>query len=168
MPADGKFIRVDSQLLNSINQKRNLISYLPQESFLPSQLKIRTAIKLFCSASNASKLFSNQLMRPFLNKKTSQLSGGEQRLAEVLLIIHSPAKFILIDEPFNGIAPLYKDELKALITELAINKGFIITDHDHKNIIDISSRIILLFDGGTKEISTKKELMEWGYLPIVK
>ena len=30
------------------------------------------------------------------------------------------------------------------------NKGFIITDHNYRNVIDISSRIVLMRDGATK------------------
>ncbi len=47
----------------------------------------------------------------------------------------------------------------------AKNKGFIITDHDYRNILDIATRIIILHDGGTKELKSKDELKYWGYLP---
>jgi len=100
-----------------------------------------------------------------LCKKSDQLSGGEKRLLEILLITYSNAKYILIDEPFNGIAPIYKEEIKMRIKEQSINKGFIITDHDYWNILDLSTRIILMHDGGTKEIKNKKDLEYWGYIP---
>jgi len=46
------------------------------------------------------------LVKPFLSKRSRQLSGGEKRILEVLLIVHSTAQYILIDKPFNGIAPV--------------------------------------------------------------
>ena len=100
-----------------------------------------------------------------LGKKSNQLSGGEKRLLEIFLIIHSNAKYVLIDEPFNGIAPIYKEVIKNLIKEQSKNKGFIITDHDYWNILDLSTRIILMHDGGTKEIKSKDELEYLGYIP---
>jgi ABC-type lipopolysaccharide export system ATPase subunit len=122
-------------------------------------------ISLLCDYENATLLKENEHISIMLNKKSSQLSGGERRLLEIMLIIHSKAKYILIDEPFNGIAPIYKDIIKNLIREQSKNKGFIITDHDYRNILDISTRIILMHDGGTKTIANQEELIRWGYIP---
>ena len=113
----------------------------------------------------AEKISSHNLIKELLNKKSKQLSGGEKRIVEILLIIYSEAKFILIDEPFNGVAPIYREEIKALIKEESKNKGFIITDHDYRNIIDLSTRLVLLRDGGTKLIKHPEELEYWGYIP---
>ena len=51
-----------------------------------------------------------------------------------------------------------------MIKEQSKNKGFIITDHDYRNILDMAGRILLIHDGGTKEIKSKKELEYWGYI----
>ncbi len=107
------------------------------------------------------------MIKPLIGKKISILSGGETRFLELLLVSYSDAKYILIDEPFSGIAPLYKDEIKKIIKDLSKTKGFIITDHDYHNTLDISTRIILLHDGGTKQISNKQEIVDWNYLPFV-
>lgn len=74
-------------------------------------------------------------------------------------------KMTLLDEPFNGITPVYKEEIKELIQEQSKNKGFIITDHDYRNILDIATRVIMIHDGGTKQIKDKSELVQWGYVP---
>jgi hypothetical protein len=52
-----------------------------------------------------------------------------------------------------------------MIREQSINKGFIISDHDYMNILDIATRTLLLFDGGIKEINHRDELIYWKYLP---
>jgi len=88
-------------------------------------------------------------------------------ICPIFLIIYSRAKYVLIDEPFNGIAPVYKDEIKRLIKEQSKDKGFIITDHDYRNILDVSSRLLVLHDGAIHEIQNKKELSYWGYLPPI-
>ena len=72
---------------------------------------------------------------------------------------------MLLDGPFNGITPVYKEEIKELIQEQSKNKGFIITDHDYRNILDIATRVIMIHDGGTKQIKDKSELVQWGYVP---
>ena len=163
--ADQKFVKIDDKINNGLFKNRSLVNYLPQDHFLPNHIKINTIISLFCDSENASLIKDNDLIKPMLCKKSNQLSGGEKRLLEILLIVHSNAKYILIDEPFNGIAPIYKEKIKNLIKEQSKNKGFIITDHDYRNILDIATRIILVHDGGTKEIKNQNELEYWGYIP---
>ena len=167
LSADTKFVRVGSQKIEGLYDNRNLINYLPQDGFLPSHIRVKQAIRLFCDSTNAKLVSKDQHVQPLLSKKRSQLSGGELRLLEVLLIIHSKAKYILIDEPFSGVAPLYREKIKKQIRDHSSDKGFIITDHDYRNILDLSTKTILMYDGGTKTIENKDDLKLWGYIPEI-
>ncbi|MGE0078138.1 MAG: ATP-binding cassette domain-containing protein [Bacteroidales bacterium] len=161
LKADRKFIKVDDKIAKGINT----INYLPQNNFLPNHITVKAIINLFCCNQNAALVEENKLVTPLLSKKVKQLSGGERRMLEVILITHSIANFILIDEPFNGLTPLYKDQIKEIIKEQSANKGFIITDHDYRNVLDIATRSVLIHDGGIKEISNNEDLKYWGYIP---
>lgn len=163
--ADGKFIRIGDRIINSFANSHDLIKYLPQDSFLPNHVKVSKVISVFSDDRNKAILKGHHLIKPMLHKKCNELSGGEKRLLEIYLIVYSNAKYILIDEPFNGIAPIYKESIKELIREQSKTKGFIITDHDYRNILDLASKVILLHDGGTKEIAGVDELSYWGYIP---
>lgn len=165
LPADQKFVRIGNRIINGVSDNRNLVGYLPQDHFLPNHIRVSTMVSLLCDTKNRSLLYSNNLIKPMLGKKSGQLSGGEKRLLEIHLIIHSSARYILIDEPFNGIEPIYKEGIKSLIREQSREKGFIITDHDYRNILDIATKIILVHDGGLKEIHDYDELRLRGYLP---
>jgi len=162
--ADNKFIKIDNKYIKGILDNENLIKYLPQKNFLPNHIKISTIIKLFCDKKNASIIINNHLIKPLLNKKNKQLSGGEKRIVEIFLIVLSSAKYILMDEPFNAVAPIYKEEIKDLIIKQSKNKGFIITDHDYRNILNISTRTVLIKDGSTKEIKNNNELITYEYI----
>lgn len=163
--AETKFVKVDNKLIKSVKDSTGLVAYLPQDNFLPNHIKISTLIKLFCDADTSQFISSHKLIEPMLYKYAKQLSGGERRLLEVFLMIFSKAKFVLIDEPFNGIAPVYKDEIKRLVKEQSKYKGFIITDHDYRNVLEVASKTILLYDGGTKVITSTEDLSEFGYIP---
>jgi ABC-type multidrug transport system ATPase subunit len=165
LQADRKFVKVDNKLVATLYDNRKLINYLPQDNFLPNHSRIRNIISLFCNTTNAEILFSHELIKPLLNKKSRLLSGGEKRLVEIFLIIYSDADFILIDEPFNGVAPVYREEIKKHIFQQSKYKGFIISDHDYFNILDIATKTILLHDGGIKEIRHIDHLKYWGYIP---
>ena len=45
------------------------------------------------------------------------------------------------------------------------NKGIIVTDHDYRNVLDVASRTLLLFDGGLKPANGPEDLATWGYIP---
>lgn len=162
--ADNKFIKVDNKYIKGIFDNRDLIKYLPQESFLPNQITVKTIIKSFCEKKNREIILKNHLIEPLLTKKTNHLSGGEKRILELFIIILSKSKYVLVDEPFNGLAPVHKEEIKKLILEQSKNKGFIITDHDYRNILDIATRSIIIYDGGTKDIKNNEELIKYGYI----
>jgi ABC-type lipopolysaccharide export system ATPase subunit len=122
-------------------------------------------IDVFCKKSEREVIKRDTHIKPFLDKKAKELSGGERRLIEIKLVMHSNSRYILIDEPFNGVEPLHKEDVKSVIQQHSKEKGFIITDHDHKNILDLATKIILLHDGKTREIRNKDELVFYGYLP---
>jgi ABC-type multidrug transport system ATPase subunit len=163
--ADRKFVRVGDKIVQGLYSNYKLINYLPQDNFLPSHLKVKTIIDLFCNESKAEFISEHYLIKPLLNKKCRQLSGGEIRLVEILLMVYSDSLYTFIDEPFNGVAPIYKEEIKRVIKEQSEYKGFIITDHDYRNIMDIATRVVVLYDGGTKTIKETNDLKYWGYIP---
>lgn len=165
IPSDRKFVKIGEKISAGLFDNRNLINYLPQDNFLPNHVKVKAIIELFCDKEKAELIKRHKLILPMLSKKIKQLSGGEKRILEIMLIIYSESAYTLIDEPFNGIAPIYKEEIKDLIKKLSVNKGFIITDQDYRNILDIATRIVLIKDGRTKEIKNRNELIDWGYIP---
>ena len=165
LEADNKFVRANNKVVRNITDRRNVINYLPQENFLPNHLKVKSIISTFCDKENSKIISEKRLIKDILNKKNYELSGGEKRVLEIYLIIYSEANFILLDEPFNGVAPIHKEEIKKVIKEQSENKGIVVTDHDYRNIIDVSTRLVIIFDGGTKNIKDKEELIKYGYLP---
>jgi len=162
--ADNKFVRVGNRIIRNISVGRNLVNYLPQENFLPRGVRIRTLFELFLSSKRNKHILEHDYVQPLLNKKNDELSGGEKRIVEILMLIHSNADFILLDEPFNGLSPKLRDYICEYIKLLAPTKGFIISDHDYTNIINLSDRIVVLKDGYLREIKDKAELVELGYL----
>ncbi len=163
--AERKFVKVDGRIVNGIFGNSKQVNYLPQHNFLPSHVNVQRIIEVFCSRTNSVLVSKHHLIEPMLKLKYRELSGGEKRILEIFLIVYSNSKYTLIDEPFNGIAPVYKDEIKRIITEQSRHKGFIITDHDYRNVLDVATRIIIIHDGGTKEVKSKEDLVDWGYIP---
>ncbi|WP_452601411.1 ATP-binding cassette domain-containing protein [Pontimicrobium sp. MEBiC06410] len=164
--ADSKFVRAGGKVIKTVADGRHLINYLPQNNFLPNNVTIASLIKLFLPKTQSSIVLNNEHVKPLLYKRNQDLSGGEKRIIEILLIIHSNAQFILLDEPFNGVSPIIREYIISYINTMKASKGFIITDHDYENVINLADTIVFLNNGFLKPIKDKSELMEFGYIPI--
>lgn len=162
--AADKCIRIDSVSKNNKNVLLNEISYLSQEQFLPNYLSVHKAISLSIDKVSRKIFCEDEFVKSLLNKKISHLSGGELRYLEIKIVLSNPSKFVLLDEPYNGLSPLMVDKVNEMIKANSNKKGIIITDHNYQNVIKISSRIILIKDGRTHTIENNTELIEKGYL----
>lgn len=146
LQAARKFVRINGKIIKGLSDNRKLLTYLPQHNFLPNHIKVRRIIDIFCTKSNAALIAKHNLIEPMLENKYRELAGGEKRILEIFLIVFSDSKYCLIDEPFNGIAPIHKEDIKNIIKEQSIFKGFILTDRDYRSILDISTRIVIMRD----------------------
>ena len=162
--APNKCIRIDSVSKNTENVLLNEISYLHQEQFVPNHLSVQKAISLSIDEKNESAFLDDELIKSVLKKKIKHLSSGELRYLEIKLVLFNPSKFVLLDEPYNGLSPLMVDVVNEMIQSNSHKKGIIITDHNYQNVIKISTRLILIKEGKTHHLKDKSELIEKGYL----
>nr|WP_245895719.1 ABC transporter ATP-binding protein [Flavobacterium album] len=144
------------------------IGYLPQEPFLPNTMKVRDIIPLYYSGDEQDKLFYSPRIDKIANTRVGKLSMGELRYFELLLIGHLPHQFLMLDEPFSMIEPLYKDLIKDFLKKLKTQKGIIITDHYYDDVLSVTNRKLLLKDGQLININDRNDLIAHGYLPSEK
>lgn len=162
--AETKFIRIDGIVKQHVNQLMKDISYLPQHNFIPENFSVRKAINLSIEKLKRNVFYEDNLIATVLDNKIGQLSGGELRYLEIKLILSNPSKFVLLDEPYNGLSPIMIEKINDLIIENSKSKGIIITDHNYENVIHVSNQLILMKSGKAHHLKDKKELIEKGYL----
>jgi ABC-type multidrug transport system ATPase subunit len=162
--AERKFIRIDGVVKQHVNQLMKEISYLPQHNFIPNNFTVKKAIDLSIEKSKRSDFYVDEMIKAILNNKINQLSGGELRYLEIKLILSNPSKFVLLDEPYNGLAPIMIEKINKLIIANSKSRGIIITDHNYENVINISTQLILMKSGKTHHLTDKNQLIEKGYL----
>lgn len=95
------------------------------------------------------------------------LSGGQQKLVELLRAWIADADLILLDEPFAGVHPELKTRFFAEIKEMKRQgKTFVLISHDMKSVYALSDEIIV-FDlgriiarGSEADIKTHPKVIE--------
>jgi lipopolysaccharide export system ATP-binding protein len=163
LEAGYRYVSIDEQYIKK-GYHNNRIAYLPQHNYLPAGIKIEKLARQIVDPQSWAEFTELSIFQRNAGKKIHELSGGELRQLETMMIIHSRADFILLDEPFTHISPIQAEEFKPVIRACAKRKGIIITDHQYYNILDVSDKVILLADGVTKHISNNDELITYGYL----
>jgi lipopolysaccharide export system ATP-binding protein len=162
-----KYVSIDDKFIRE-GYRHNRMAYLPQHSYLPDGIRISSLAKMLIDQQNWEKFASLAIYKDHHHKKAGQLSGGELRQIEMLMILYSKADFILLDEPFTHVTPIQADYFKELIKTVSEKKGIIITDHQYYNVLDVSTKLIVLTDGRTKHIQNVDELITYRYLSGIK
>lgn len=157
-----KSIRINNRSYQKPFKKPSLIRYLPQFNFVPKSMSIK---QVFEDYGLLYSEFENQFTE-FVNQESTlikQLSGGQQRLIEIYIILASDSSFALLDEPFTHLSPIQIEKVKELIVSKKSSKGIIITDHLYKHVLDLSNFNYLLKNGKSYLIKNLSDIEEHGY-----
>jgi branched-chain amino acid transport system ATP-binding protein len=100
------------------------------------------------------------------------LSGGEQQMLSIARALARDIKVLLLDEPYEGLAPVIVDEIEKTL-EIIKKQGIttILVEQNAVRALELADRSVILdtgsvvFDGTAKEVLDNKELRE-EYLAI--
>lgn len=161
----NKFIRVDDKVYKKPFLKQ-LVGYLPQKGMFPEHQSVNRLLRLMLKKQTVELAFlKDQRIQKLWNQNIGTLSGGERKYFEVYIMLHMEHPFILLDEPFAGIEPIYAYEIENLIKLNTKSKGILISDHYYQHVIRVSSKLFLLREGALKAISDPRQLEALGYVP---
>ena len=166
LTAESQSVRLNGQYVSRLYEVTGAVRYLPQQGYLPGNLRVSQAVNLCVSkAEDRQTIYTLDVWETWKSLKVAELSGGERRFLETLLVLLSDAKFVLLDEPFSHLSPVQIERLYPLIGEQSARKGIIITDHIYQHVLNVSSELILLSNGRTQVVQHRDQLTEWNYLP---
>ena len=77
------------------------------------------------------------------------LSGGQKKKLVIARALINKPEILLMDEIFSAIDPITIETIKKIIVNLQIKKNIsiLITDHAFDNVLQISDKIFIIFDG---------------------
>ena len=146
------------------------IAYLPQEPSVFRKLTVEDNIRAVLETrrgmnGKARKARLEELLvelgiERLRKQKAYTLSGGERRRTEIARALAIEPKFLLLDEPFAGIDPIAVYEIKKIIRQLAEKGiGVLITDHNVRDTLDITSRACIINVGEILTQGTRDEIL---------
>ena len=84
-----------------------------------------------------------------MDRRPAQLSGGErQRVAIARALLAAPGA-LLLDEPLAALDPPARESVRALVLQVARQRGraVVAVTHDHEEALSTADRLAILFDG---------------------
>ena len=108
------------------------------------------------------------LCSSYLDKKLSDLSGGERKRIELVSVALMKPKLVILDEPDSGIDILSFEKIKKLITDISKDSYVLLITHS-KIIASLSQKAALLYKGSiVKTDSTNEVLKLYNQLDVDK
>lgn len=157
------FIRINDEQSIDHAHIGERVKFLPQRNFIQKNFTLNEVFKLY-GVDFSSLEASFESFKGAGGKTPRDLSGGEQRIAEMYLILKSECEFCILDEPFSNIAPVYVEKMTQLIEQEKKRKGIVVSDHMWETIIEIADDLFLLKDGYTIPIKSREDLVFNGYI----
>jgi branched-chain amino acid transport system ATP-binding protein len=129
LPATAGTISLEGRPLDGVTSFRRArlgIGYMPEDRRIIPQLTIEENILLPAWASGApgaaARLARIYQLIPEVaalkERKGLQLSGGQQKLAALARAFMSGTRLLLLDEPFEGVAPVLAQRLAEVVGQL--------------------------------------------------
>ena len=154
----------DITSLPMYRRARKGISYLPQEPSVFRKLSVEDNLYAIAETLEWTPSIADQrvseLLEDFgisaLRKNPAYtLSGGERRRLEIARSMVIRPAFVLLDEPFAGIDPLAVLDIQRIVMQLKANNiGVLITDHNVRETLKITSRAYIIREGSIFKTGT--------------
>jgi len=165
LPARQGTIRFDQVALDRMpahQRARGGIGYMPEDRRLVPQLSVEENVLIPAWAAGIAepqaRLAQVYKMIPeveaFAARKALQLSGGQQKLVALARALMCGTKLLLLDEPFEGVAPVLAQRLAEVIAGLKTQGlSVILTESELSHSQDILD-VVYTIDRGEVLVTT--------------
>lgn len=151
--------------LSADRRARLGIGYVPQGRGIFSKLTVRENLLVALYASAGPPNLIEELLeefpalKPKLNDRGAQLSGGQQQILALARALATRPKLLLLDEPSEGIQPSILDEIADILNRLKVKRGLstLIVEQNIDFVRSMADRAYLMDMGHvTRELSLKE------------
>lgn len=144
---------------------REGVLFLAQTGALVQALTVREHLeaiaRVFREPQGVSRTVGELKLEQLLDRRPSELSGGERRRAILGMALVRRPSCLLIDEPFSGVEPLDRPAIARGIRVLtSAGAAVVISGHDVNDIFGVSDQIVWTTAGTTQFLGSPDVALE--------
>jgi len=163
LPVNKGEVRFEDQFLTRLtahSRARMGIGYMPEDRKLVPSLTVEENILLSYWATKNDALperlpWVYELIpevTEFSGRKAMNLSGGQQKLVALARALFCGTKLLLLDEPFEGVAPALAQRLAEVVANLKEHgHSVLLSESDHVHSSDLLDRLYVIERGAVRE-----------------
>jgi branched-chain amino acid transport system ATP-binding protein len=163
LPADQGEIRFQDQSLTRLpahKRARVGIGYMPEDRKLVPMLTVEENILLSFWATKNDKLPQRlpwvyemiPEVTEFSSRKAMDLSGGQQKLVALARALFCGTKLLMLDEPFEGVAPALAQRLAEVVADLKEHgQSVLLSESDQVHSAELLDRLYVIERGAVRE-----------------
>jgi len=153
LPLDEGTLRFDGQAITGLPPhmiNRCGIGLVPEGRRLFPNLTVQENLELAqrpggISLKEVYALFPQ--LEPLAHTRAENLSGGERQMVAIARPLMAPTRLVLLDEPFEGLAPAIVDEVMTAVLRLRQHTSVLIVEHKAELILPICDHAVVLVNG---------------------
>ena len=161
-------ISLDDNILSE-QQSHNIpkygIGYVPQGRRLFPELMVEENLKMGLLVRDSSTdvldwvLSLFPLLKSRMKQKSGTLSGGEQQMVATARALCLQPKYLLMDEPSEGLMPSMTETILETVEKLKTeNVGILLVEQKIEGTLRVSDRIVFMENGSISEESDPQKL----------
>jgi ABC-2 type transport system ATP-binding protein len=176
-PNGGKLQVLGMDPLKAGYKLRQRLGYAPEDDRFPPDVKASELVRHFAEMRGIPRrsavvrasevLFEVGLGEERFRPLGTMSTGQRQRVKLAQALVHDP-ELVLLDEPTNGLDPIQRDDMLALVRRIGTDLGFtvLISSHLLGEVEQVSDYIVML-EGGKVARSGSVNSLLGGETPLV-
>ena len=167
-PTSGQIFITEKELNYKNHQYLHIMNFASPYVELPKKLTVLENLKVYGRmyliknlSDKIEQLIEDLNLKPFLNKKTGELSSGQKnRVSLAKSLINNP-KILLLDEPTASLDPDTGDYIRSYLEKYKIenNVSILLASHNMAEVMRLSDYVLMMKEGQIIDQGTANNLI---------